>query len=126
MNDEKNKIKILVGLVILTIVVLVVSFFIGKKNSNTVLKKSIEEIGRKFYIQYLYEKQKDVIISAMEKNNNITFNFNSISIFIDDDDLKELKGSKFSKCNWQKTVIIFKPKQPLESSNFDIDVKLVC
>lgn len=125
MNDEKNKIKILVGLVILTIVVLVVSFFIGKKNSNTVLKKSIEEIGRKFYIQYLYEKQKDVIISAMEKNNNITFNFNSISIFIDDD-LKELKGSKFSKCNWQKTVITFKPKQPLESSNFDIDVKLVC
>ena len=45
---------------------------------------------------------------------------------IDDDDLKELKGSKFSKCNWQKTVITFKPKQPLESSNFDIDVKLVC
>jgi len=125
-NDEKNKIKIIIGLGILIIIVLIVTIFINKKNNNTVFKKSIEEIGRKFYIQYLYEKQKDVIISAMEKNNNITFNFNSISIFIDDDDLKELKDSKFSKCNWQKTVITFKPKQPLESSNFDIDVKLVC
>lgn len=126
MKEEKQKIIVLIVLVLIAIVVAVISLFVNKKNDNKVLEKSLEEIGKRFYSEYLYEKQRDAINLAVKNDRKMTFSLNNLSLLIDEKYVEQLDNSKLSNCNWQKTTIVFTPKYPIEKDNFDIEVNLSC
>lgn len=126
MKEEKQKIIVLVVLIIVTILVAVTSLFVNKKNNNNVLEKSLEEIGKRFYTEYLYENQKTTINYAVENDRKMTFSLNNLSLLIDQKYVNQLDNSKLSNCDWKKTTIVFIPKYPVEKDNFDIEVNLSC
>ena len=126
MKDEKQKIIVLVILSLTTIIVAIATLFMNNKNDNKILEASLEEIGKRFYSEYLYEKQRDAIDIAVKNDTRMTFSLNVLSLLIDEKYVQKLDDSKISECNWQKTTISFKPKYPIEKDNFDIEVKLSC
>ncbi len=127
LKEEKQKIVILIILVVSTIIVLIISAIVKKNNEYKTLTKSVEEIGKQFYSEYIFTKKKDVIEGAIYKNGDITFSLNGLFFYMNIRNNDELNKSKlFSKCDLSKSIIRFTPHSSSEKQDFDVEVHLDC
>ena len=126
MRIEKNKLAVFIILFISLIAINICAFLIKKRNADVLMKKSVMEISKIFYEEYLYEKQNDIIINAINQNNKIIIPINSMLFFIKIDNIKQLKNSKFSKCDLSNSFVEFTPYNPISKNNVDIKISLKC
>lgn len=134
---DKKKIIIggIVAVAVIALIVVCVTVFSGKNESNEKeLVATLEKIGKKFYEDYYYPSQEksqtDVkkFVERFEKNGikiNLT-NLSKISI-IDKKLIESLINKKTNeKCNYEKTTVTIIPKSPYNKGSYDIKVTLDC
>lgn len=133
-KDFLNRKTILIGSGVIAVIVIGLVLFITIYNNSTaVLTRYVKQVGTYYYEKDYYVKQGSDITAKTDflkrfQKSGIKINLSNLekSQIIVKDKAEIIKKLKKSKCDFDKTIVTYYPKDEFKAEDYDIKIKLSC
>jgi len=131
LNNKKNLLiigGIALAVILIVVLVIVLSGGKNKEMSPETLENKLEKMGVKFYEKHYYpgvkeEGQIGKLANFVDGGINVTITNMELIVALDDDVKQQLEKDK---CDFDKTRIIYYPKQPFGLKDYTMELELSC
>jgi|GEM_PF-3294978 len=125
-EEDKKKMKIAFSLIIISVIISVISVFLGNNSGNGAVDKIAKELGQKYYTKDLYDTLSSNGTSLLGLLKNDGYKVNLQTLLEDNEDYVSYFVIDGKTCDLESSYIVIYPKKPYKEGSYKIKTYLDC
>ncbi len=125
-EEDKKKMKIAFSLIIISVIISVISVFLGNNSGNGTVDKIAKELGKKYYTKDLYDTLANNGTSLLSLLKEDGYKVNLQTLLEDNEDYVSYFVSDGQTCDLESSYIVIYPKRPYKEGSYKIKTYLDC